>query len=149
MTGIFHETLIDRLETACLKSRLRTRRQAPSRKGRTTGYIDLLVWSDESEEMLVVEVEMDSPKRVAGDVQKRRDMGDHATLWIVTPTQKLARLIQKRLGSLEIDDGEPILVLPFFTALQRIENRNLFCSPVVGGNKKEQKQKSKTPRPVR
>lgn len=145
MSGIFHETLLDRLEAACLRSGLRTRRQAPSRKGRATGYIDLLVWSDDSEEMLVVEVEMDSPKRVAGDVQKRRDMGDHAILWIVTPTQRLSRLIQKRLNSLESDEGEPILVLPFFTALQRIENKNPFCSPVVGENKKGQKQNSENP----
>jgi len=145
MPGIFHETLIDRLEAACLKSGLQTKRQAPSRSGRATGYIDLLAWSNETEEMLVIEVEMDSPKRVIGDVQKRRDLGEHAILLLVTPTQRLTKLIQKRLSNLEIDACEPIIVLPFFAALQQLENKNPFCSQVVGGNKKKRKQKSTSP----
>lgn len=146
MPGIFHETSLDRLEAPCLRSRLRTKRHAASRKGRGTGLVDLLV-SDECGNLLLIEYETDSPKRVIGDVQKRRQMGEDAILWIVCPTERLARRIRKKLGKLGIDSEELklIRVFTFFTALKQLENNFPFCSPVVGGNKKERKQKSTNP----
>jgi len=147
MPGIHHETSLDRLEAPCLKNGLRTWRNAASRKGRGTGLIDLLV-SDELGNLLLIEYEADSPKRVSSDVQKRRDLGEDAILWIVCPTERLACRIRRRLRSLEIEAGELKLtyVFTFFAALQRLENNVPFCSQVEGENKKGRKHNSKPPK---
>ena len=141
--GIFHEYMLDQLEIAFQEGGLQTRRQVHSRAGRATGYIDLLACSKDSR-LLVVEVEMDSHRRVVNDVQKRRDLGNKAVLWIVTPTARLAQSIQKRLNDLEIEASEPIWVLPFGAAMKRILNKSYFV-PLAKVKKGEQKQKHKNP----
>jgi hypothetical protein len=104
----------------------RTISQAPSRKGRRTGYIDLLVTNEHDSRQLVIEIEMEI-KRVSGDVQKRKDLGDNAVLWIVTPTRLLAQAIRKHLKSLDIEDRDKIFVFTLAEALQRVTNNNPFC----------------------
>ena len=117
--------MIDVLERAFQKRELHTRRQVPSRKGRITGYVDLLVYSDDGR-LLLVEIEM-SPKRALGDVRKREDFGERAILWIVVPTRKLAQAIKKHLESLEIEENEKICVLPFGAAMKRVLIKDPFC----------------------
>lgn len=143
MPGIHHEIMLDRLETVCLKNGLRTWRNVASHKGRDTGYIDLLV-SDESGNLLLIEYETDSPKRVFGDVLKRRDMGEDVVLWIVCPTERLARRCRKMLRSLDVDPSEPIKVLTFCAAMQRLKHLVSFCSLVVGHKLGNENKKPKT-----
>jgi hypothetical protein len=123
--GVFHEWMVDVLEDAFQKWGLRTQRQVPSRKGRTTGYIDLLV-SDGASRLLVVEIEM-GQKRVQTDIRKRNDLGDNATLWIVTPTREMATVIQKHLRDLGVEENERLFVLPFGTAAKRVSTKDPFC----------------------
>lgn len=122
--GVFHEWMIDVLEREFQKMGLHTRRQVPSRKGRTAGYIDLLVYSNDGR-FLLVEIEM-SPKRVRGDVRKRKDLGDRATLWIVAPTRKLAQAIKRHLEVLEIEENEKVCVLSFGAAMKRVLTKDPF-----------------------
>ena len=123
--GVFHEYMIAVLEDLFQKRGLRTRRQVPSRKGRATGYIDLLVYGNDLE-FLIIEVEMDK-KRAVNDIRKRDDLGENAMLWIVTPTQKLTQKIRKHLRTLGIEDDDQICVLPFGAAVKRVLTKNPFC----------------------
>lgn len=123
--GMFHEYMIEVLERAFNEKGLRTRRQVPSKKGRTTGYIDLLVYSNDSR-VLVVEVEMDK-RRAINDTRKQKDFGDSTLLWIVTPTRRLAQSIKKHLRHHEAAENNKTFVLPFGTALKRIKDKNPFC----------------------
>ncbi len=131
--GVFHEMILDRIEATFQSKGLRTRRQVlAQRQGRTTGYIDLVVYGSDCKQVLLVEVEM-TKKRVMNDVQKRRDMGigEAAILWIVVPNKGLSQSIERLLYSHEIDATEPIFVWTIFEALQQIEDKNPFCSPAI------------------
>lgn len=131
--GAFHEMMLDQLDAAFQSKGLRTRRQVLAQAGgRITGYIDLVVWGTNSEQVLLVEVEM-TKKRAMNDVQKRRDMGlgEKAILWIVVPTGGLSRSIERLLSFPEIDAAEPVFVLTMFEALRQIEHKNPFCSRVI------------------
>ena len=70
--GVFHEWKIDVLENAFQRRGSRTQRQVPSRKGRTTGYIDLLV-SDGGLRLLVVEVEMEHKRAARSGCRGQRE----------------------------------------------------------------------------
>jgi hypothetical protein len=117
--------MIDVLEDAFQERGLLVKRQAPSREGRATGYIDLLI-SDSDLRLLVVEIEMEH-KRTANDIRKRDDLGDRAVLWIVTPTAELAATIRKHLRGLGIQENERLLILPFGKAVKQVLTKDPFC----------------------
>lgn len=123
--GIFHEYMIEVLEKTFQKRGFRTRRQVPSRKGRKTGYIDLLIYGNNDSLFLIIEVEM-SKKRVLNDLQKQKDFGNDAMLWIVTPTRELATSIESHLKNLGIDENRKVFVLPFGAAMKRVLIKNPF-----------------------
>lgn len=123
--GMFHEYMIEVLERAFNEKGLRTRRQVPSKKGRTTGYIDLLVYSNDSR-VLVVEVEMNK-RRAINDTRKQKDFGTDTMLWIVTPTQRMAQSIKQHLRYRVSAENNKTFVLSFGAALKRIEDKNPFC----------------------
>ena len=123
--GAFHEWMIDVLDEEFRRIGLHTKRQVPSRKGRTAGYIDLLVCGRDGR-LLVVEIEMSS-KRIQGDVRKRRDLGDKAALWVVVPTQALVRPIDEHLRSLRAEERKKIFVLSFGAARKRLLTKDPFC----------------------
>ncbi len=125
--GHFHEYMLDTLEDACRKQGWKTRRQVPSRKGRSTGYIDLLVEVG-PDSLLLIEVEMATKKRVVNDLRKRADCGENAVLWIVTPTAKLQRSIQRHLRSLDIRERSSVFVLTFEQARRQVANKNPYCN---------------------
>ena len=119
--GPFHEFMVDQLDAVAVKQGFLTKRNAPSSKGRDTGFIDLLIYSNAAKGVLLVEVEM-TKKRALNDVKKRSDLGlgKNAKLWIVTPTFKLAQVIEQDLRRFGIDENEPISVLAFGAAMQQL-----------------------------
>ena len=123
--GMFHEHMVSGMEEKFQGRGLRTRRNAPTHKGLATGYIDLLVYGDNSE-VLAVEIEMHK-RRAVNDIRKREDLGEDAVLWIVTPTQELAQSIKKHLKNLGIEENDKIFVFPFGAAMQRVLIKNPFC----------------------
>ena len=125
--GIFHEHMIEILEKMFQKRGLRTKRQVPSRKGRKTGYIDLLVSNDDDSMFLIIEVEM-SKTRVLNDLLKQKDFGNDAVLWIVPPTRVLATAIKNHLQNHGIVENDKIFVFPFSAAIKRVLIKNPFCS---------------------
>lgn len=127
--GIFHEYMIEVLEKAFKKRRFQTRRQAPSRKGKKGGYIDLLVSSNDDSAFLIVEVEI-RKERILNDIQKQKDFGNDAILWIVSPTGGLAAEIKNHLKDHGIEEGERVFILPFGAAMKRVVNKiPFFVSP--------------------
>lgn len=144
---VYHEFCVTQLDHACHARGLETRTNAPSRKGRKTGYVDLLASGIDLAVLLLIEVEMGSNVRTMNDIEKLRDFRRryprHAvTLWIVTPTVHVARLIRNRikrgLGSLP---GQ-VFVLTLFEAIERLYTtnsiKNLFCTAIEG--QREQKR---------
>jgi hypothetical protein len=94
--------------------------------------------SDGASRLLVVEIEM-GHKRVQTDIRKRNDLGDNATLWIVTPTHELATVIQKHVRDLGVEENEKFFVLPFGAAVKRVFTSSLLFQGV--GQKWERKRK--------
>lgn len=127
--GIFHEHMIDVLEKTFKKRGFQTRRQVPSRKGRKGGYIDLLVSNNDDSVFLIIEVEM-RKTRVLNDIQKQKDFGNGATLWIVSPTGWIAVEIKDCLKGHGVEEDETLFVLSLSDAIKRVMNKfPIFISP--------------------
>lgn len=123
--GLFHEHMIAGLESAFREKGCNTFRQFPSRPGRNTGYIDLLVELT-NDQLLVIEVEM-SPRRAVNDVRKRNDLGNRVILWIVVPNSELKTLIWKRLQDSGIREKDFVFVFTYGQALQEVPKWVPFC----------------------
>lgn len=123
--GMFHEHMVSGMEEKFQGRGLCTKRNASTHKGLATGYIDLLVYGDNSE-VLAVEIEMHK-RRTVNDIRKREDLGEDAILWIVTPTRGLANAIKSHLKNHGIEGNKRVFVFPFGAAVQRVLIKNPFC----------------------
>lgn len=65
--------------------------------------------------------------RVLNDIQKQKDFGKSAILWIVSPTKKLVTEIKNHLKDHGIEENETLLILPFSEAVKRVLNKIPFC----------------------
>lgn len=96
--GDFHEMFIGGIEAVFQGRGLDAVRQFATRRGRHTGYGDLLVTFPSA--CLLIEVEM-GVRRIANDVQKRVEVNAPdrpAWLWIVVPDASTKRRVSKRLA---------------------------------------------------
>jgi len=109
-------------------------RQVPSRSGRTTGYIDLVVRL--GAHVLAIEAEM-SPARVANDLRKADEIGA-TSLWIVTANHNVARGGRRQLERLGVQEEDPkILCVTLGEARERVRQFFSLLFPAEGRKGKE------------
>ena len=126
---IFHEYMIEVLKETSEKRGFQARCQVPSKKGKKSGYFDLFVSNSDNSRFLIIEVEM-RKDRVLNDIQKQKDFGKSAILWIVAPTRKVATEIKNHLNGHGIEENETLFILPFSDAIKRVLNKiPFFISP--------------------
>ena len=130
---VHEKVLLGRMEKQIRESGVAVRRQVPAGSGRTRRYADLVAFV--GTKRLIIEAEMSS-KRVAGDLLKALDLGA-SWLWIVTPTQRVARSVRRRLRKMGIVENEPWLcVLPLGQAIESVRHYlPLFSIPKVTGKR--------------
>lgn len=125
--GSLHEHMIEVMKEKSEKRQFQTDLQVPSKKGKKTGYIDLLIF--DGLRFLMVEAEL-RKTRVLNDIQKQKDFGKNAILWIVCPTKKLVTEIKSHLKEHGIEESETLYILVFSEAVKRLSNKmSSFFSP--------------------
>ena len=115
--GYVHEHILDALEQEFRKTGAEVARQVPSRPGRRTGYVDLVVRRGDN--LLAVEAET-SCRRIVEDMQKAEELG--ARLWIVVANRRLADSVKRHLKTLWSWKTTDVCVLTLGQALARITN---------------------------
>ncbi len=137
--GYLHNhVLLDPIEMHFSALGARQRREHPTARGRSAGFVDLFI--EHRPWRIACEAELSS-RRIENDLAKAASL--HASLlMIVVPTKRVARAVQRKLQNIESPQLElPIWVLPLGPMLRRIA----LCFPLNSTSIVDGKREKKCP----